>query len=226
MAQKNYPNRDYNFDADNFNDIFKRLEKLRAAHYAGNDAGSTARAQLADSFKTNVVSDNTRGEGENASDTSSPHNLLKNYLLKLQTSAFLSDKVSKDDIYNLEIPLADDLINANEYDNVIDMISKMEGEPSAYTNHHAGYSPTYTCNAHDNSANFDRRTPNNETCNNPNSYGNADWRNHCLGFVSFSETLFPNGTHYCKGYNKIYTEDKGWTTCPAGSTIAYMNTLS
>ena len=189
MAQKNYPNRDYNFNADNFNDIFKRLEKLRAAHYAGNDAGSTARAQLADSFKTNVVSDNTRGEGENASDTSSPHNLLKNYLLKLQTSAFLSDKVSKDDIYNLEIPLADDLINANEYDNVIDMISKMEGEPSAYTNHHAGYSPTYTCNAHDNSANYnDERYQNNQNIRNTECVGTGKW---------YSDLLFPNGKHSC-----------------------------
>lgn len=189
MAQKNYPNRDYNFDADNFNDIFKRLEKLRAAHYAGNDAGSTARAQLADSFKTNVVSDNTRGEGENVSDTNSPHNLLKNYLLKLQTSAFLSDKVSKDDIYNLEIPLADDLINANEYDNVIDMISKMEEEPSAYTNHHAGYSPTYRCNAHDNSANYnDERYQNNQNIRNTECVGTGKW---------YSDFLFPNGKHSC-----------------------------
>lgn len=189
MAQKNYPNRDYNFDADNFNDIFKRLEKLRAAHYAGNDAGSTARAQLADSFKTNIVSDNTRGEGENASDTSSPHNLLKNYLLKLQTSAFLSDKVSKDDIYNLEIPLADDLINANEYDNVIDIISKMEGEPSTYTNHHAGYSPVYKCNAHDNSANYnDERYQNNQNIRNTECVGTGKW---------YSDFLFPNGKHSC-----------------------------
>lgn len=143
----------------------------------------------------------------------------------MQTSAFLSDKISKDDIYNLEIPLADDLINANEYDNVIDMISKMEGEPSAYTNHHAGYSPAYTCNAYDNSANFDHRAPNNETCSNPNSYGNADWRNNCIGFVSYSEQLFPNGTHHCRGYNKVWSDEIGWTTCEGG-TISYINTLN
>lgn len=189
MAQKNYPNRDYDFDANNFNDIFKRLEKLRAAHYAGNDAGSTARAQLGTPFKTEIVSAQTVGEGESASNTESPHNLLKNYLLKLQTSAFLSDKISKDDIYNLEIPLADDLINANEYDNVIDMISKMEGEPSAYTNHHAGYSPAYTCNAHDNSANYnDERYQNNQTIRNTECVGTGKW---------YSDFLFPNGKHSC-----------------------------
>lgn len=189
MAQKNYPNRDYDFDANNFNDIFKRLEKLRAAHYAGNDAGSTARAQLGTPFKTEIVSAQTVGEGENASNTESPHNLLKNYLLKLQTSAFLSDKISKDDIYNLEIPLADDLINANEYDNVIDMISKMEGEPSAYTNHHAGYSPTYTCNAYDNSANYnDEHYQNNQSILNTECVGTGKW---------YSVFLFPNGKHSC-----------------------------
>lgn len=107
----------------------------------------------------------------------------------MQTSAFLSDKISKDDIYNLEIPLADDLINANEYDNIIDMISKMEGEPSAYTNHHAGYSPAYTCNAHDNSANYnDERYQNLQTIRNTECVGTGKW---------YSSFLFPNGKHSC-----------------------------
>lgn len=107
----------------------------------------------------------------------------------MQTSAFLSDKISKDDIYNLEIPLVDDLINANEYDNVIDMISKMEGELSAYTNHHAGYSPTYTCNAHDNSANYnDERYQNNQNIRNTECVGTGKW---------YSDFLFPNGKHSC-----------------------------
>lgn len=69
------------------------------------------------------------------------------------------------------------------------MINKMEGEPSAYTNHHAGYSPAYTCNAHDNSANYnDERYQNNQTIRNTECVGNGKW---------YSDYLFPNGKHSC-----------------------------
>ena len=95
------------FDDVDFNNIFERLEAIRLKHNIGD--------AVADKFKTSIVAAETRGEGEEPDDSTSPHNLLKSYLSKLRTSSLISGVVKEEEINNIQVPEVNDLISGKNY---------------------------------------------------------------------------------------------------------------